>query len=124
MEFKQATRQKLRFTTSRGVLNIEQMWDLPLSVLAECIKKVKLELKKTIDSDLDFINDIETKDPENELRFNILKDIYTTLKKEKEDYRNAAQIRENNQKILNLIASKKEDELSRKSIEELEALLK
>lgn len=79
MEFKQATRQKLRFTTSRGVLTTEQVWDLPLSALAELIKRTKLELNKTIDSDLDFINDIETKDPENELRFNVLKSIYILL---------------------------------------------
>lgn len=121
--YKQASRQQLRFTTPKGVLTTEQMWDLSLPVLVTLIKKQKEILKKTIDSDLDFLNDTEVKDPENELKFNILKDIYITLKKEKEAIRDEAQRKENNQKILNIIASKKETELQNKSVEELEAML-
>ena len=63
-------------------------------------------------------------DIENQLRFDILKDVYLTKKKEAEELRNAAEIKAHNQKILTLIAEKKDESLKGKSIEELEGLLK
>jgi len=63
-------------------------------------------------------------DVENQLRFDILKDVYITKKKEAEKLRDAAEVKAHNQKILTLIAEKKDDELKGKSVEELEKMLK
>ena len=122
--FKQASQQKLRYQTPRGVLTTEQLWDLSLTDLYSSIRAVKKLIKKDNDDDLSFLDDTQKTDPENELRFNILKEVYTTKKKANEALRDEKANKVHNQKILELIASKKNSELQGKSVEELEAMLK
>ena len=122
--FKQASRLKLRFLTSVGPLSAEQLWDLSQTQLANAIKAIKKVLKKDDDDELAFLESTKTVDVENQLRFDILKDIYLTKKTEAEELRNAADVKAYNQKILALIAEKQEGELKGKSIAELEAMLK
>ena len=122
--FKQASRLKLRFSISLGLLTVEQLWDLSQTQLSNAIKAAKKVLKKENDDELAFLEDTKTVDIENQLRFDILKDIYLTKKTEAEELRNAADVKAYNQKILALIAEKQEGELKGKSIAELEAMLK
>lgn len=122
--FKQASKLKLRFQTNRGVLSVEQLWDLAQTDLANAIKAVKKVLKTGDDDELSFLVSTTVVDVENQLRFDILKDVYLTKKKEAEESRDAAANKVHNQKILALIAEKQEEGLKGKSIEELEALLK
>lgn len=122
--FKQASKLKLRFQTNRGVLSVEQLWDLTQTDLANAIKAVKKVLKSGDDDELSFLESTKVVDVENQLRFDILKDVYLTKKKEAEESRDAAANKAHNQKILALIAEKQEEGLKGKSIEELEALLK
>lgn len=122
--FKQASKLKLRFQTNRGVLSLEQLWDLSQTDLANAIKAVKKVLKTGDDDELSFLESTKVVDVENQLRFDILKDVYLTKKKEAEESRDAAANKAHNQKILSLIAEKQEEGLKGKSIEELEALLK
>jgi hypothetical protein len=81
-------------------------------------------LKKNDDDELSFLEDTKVVDVENQLRFDILKDIYLTKKKEAEELRNIAETKEHNQKILSLIAEKQDSKLKDMSIEDLEKLLK
>lgn len=122
--FKQASKLKLRFQTNRGVLSVEQLWDLTQTDLANAIKAVKKVLKTGDDDELSFLESTKVVDVENQLRFDILKDVYLTKKKESEESRDAAANKAHNQKILALIAEKQEEGLKGKSIPELEALLK
>ena len=122
--FKQASKMKLRFETSRGILSAEQLWDLKQSTLSTSIKHVKEILKKANDDDLAFLVDEQVVDVENQLRFDILKDVYLSKKKEAEERRNAANIKEHNEKILSIIADKQDDSLKDMSIEELQSQLK
>jgi hypothetical protein len=122
--YKQASKLKLRFQTNVGSLSVEQLWDLPQSGLSNAIKAVKKVLKKNDDDELSFLEDTKIVDIENQLRFDILKDIYLSKKEEAEKLRTAAQDKEHNQKILTLIAEKKDDSLKGLSVEELEKLLK
>ena len=94
--------------------------------LASAIRAVKAKIKKTesVDDDLDFLENPTKKNTEDELTFEILKDIYVTKKSEAEAATSAREQKEHNQKILAIIQSKKEAELQGKSIEELEAMLK
>lgn len=62
-------------------------------------------------------------DKENQLKFDILKDVYLTKKAENEAKRTELDRKANDQKILALIQQKKEGALAEKSIEELEAML-
>ena len=121
--FKQVLQAKMRYLTPKGMLNTEQLFDLSLTDLATTLKELKKNMKKSsTDNELDFIEQ-DSKDPENDLRFNILKDIYLTKKKALEDLKTAAEKKLYNDKIYNLIAAKKEEALNNKPIEELEKML-
>lgn len=122
--YKEASRLKLRFQTSKGLLAVEQLWDLSLTELGNCIKSVKKVLKKNDDDELSFLEDNKVTDVENETRFAVLKDVYLTKKKESDDARNAAEIKAHNQKILGIIAEKQEANLRSMTVEELNALIK
>lgn len=121
--YKQAAKLKLRFTTSKGVLSCEQLWDLSLIDLSNSIKAVKKILKKNDDDELAFLEESKTVDVENQLRFDILKDVYLTKKKENEERQMELERKRQNQKILTIIEEKKESNLRNMSVEDLEKLL-
>lgn len=121
--YKKASKLKIRFRTPKGLLSVENLWDLSLDDLASSIRLVNAELKKeSSESGLDFLTTPE-KDPINELRFTILKDIYVTRQESIEEEKSAREIKENNKKIIAIIAEKKEGALKDKSIEELEKMI-
>lgn len=123
--YKQASQLQLRFLTNKGTLSVEQLWSLSLTDLANAIKAVKKVLKGTDnDDELSFLDENKTVDAENQLRFNILKDVYVDKQTALKEARTAQDRKAFEQKILNLIAEKQEGALKEKSIEELEALLK
>ena len=122
--YKQASQLKLRFLTNVGQLSVEQLWDLSQTQLSNAIKAVKKVLKKNDDDELSFLEDTKVVDIENQLRFDILKDVYLSKKKEADELRTATEIKEHNQKILTLISEKKDDSLKGMSIEELEKQLR
>lgn len=121
--YKQASQLKLRFQTSSGNLLVEQLWDLTMPQLSSAIKSVKKILAKDSDDELSFLTEEIKLDIENQLRFDILKDVYLSKKKEIESKRDDAVKKEHNQHILALIAAKQTEELQGKSIAELQALL-
>lgn len=122
--YKKASQLKFRFETAKGLLSVEQLWDLNLADLSDAIKKVKSVLKKDDDDELSFLEDGKKIDSENELRFEIMKDVYLTRKKQQEDALSELEKKNHNQKILELISDKKNEELRGKSVEELQAMLK
>lgn len=121
--YKQAAKLKLRFTTPKGVLSCEQLWDLSLIDLSNSTKAVKKILKKNDDDELAFLEESKTVDVENQLRFDILKDVYLTKKKENEERQMELERKRQNQKILTIIEEKKESNLRNMSVEDLEKLL-
>lgn len=126
--YKIASRKKLRIQTNRGMLSVEQLWDLSKDEIGELAKAIRKRINDqkgvTGDSELDFLKpSAQTEETIDELTFRILKDIYTTKQAEEDkDHRRAA-ARENNRKILELIAKKQDQDLENKSIEELEKML-
>lgn len=121
--YKEAAKQKLRINTNRGPLSVEQLYDLSQTDLATLSRGLKKSLKKNDDDELSFLDDVSTVDKTEELRFNIVKDIYLTKKAENEEARLAKEKKESRQKLVQLIAEKKEGALQSKSLEELEAML-
>jgi hypothetical protein len=122
--YKHASQLKLRFQTAVGLLSAEQLWDLSQTQLSAAVKAAKKVLKKNDDDDLSFLEDTKEVDVEGQLRFDILKDVYLSKKKEAEEIRNAADIKAHNQKIDALILEKQEGKLKEMSIEDLEKLRK
>lgn len=126
--YKIASRKKLRIQTNRGMLSVEQLWDLSKEDIGELAKSIRKRINDqkgvTGDSELDFLKpSAKTEETIDELTFRILKDIYQTKQAEEDKAHRRAAARENNRKILELIAKKQDQELENKSIEELEKML-
>lgn len=122
--FDKATRMKLRFESNKGLLSVEQVWDLSLTALNEMAKSLSRQVKAAETDEEDFIGTKSNVDSELQLRFDVVKHIIGVKLKERDDSREAAERKANNQVILELIQRKKQQELESKSVEELEALLK
>lgn len=119
--FENATRLRLRFETSRGNLNVEDLWRLPLAELDKLAIALNKQLKESSEESF-----IKAKSKDNkllELRFDIVKHIIETLLSEDEEKKKAADKRAKREQLLELIAKKKNQELEGKSLEELEAEL-
>lgn len=122
--FMEASRLGLRVSTSQGELSVEQLWSLSLNKLSIIIKNIKKTLKDENDDELSFLDETKKVDFKAQLTFDIVKEIYLTKKSEIDAEKNAASIKEHNEKIMKLIYDKQEGDLKEKSIEELQALLK
>lgn len=123
--YKQASRKMLRFESSKGLLTVEQLWKLSLTALKEMIKSVNEAVKKESTNDgLDFLEDTFVEQSDNKLKFEVLKDIYTTKLQENKDFALSKEKREQREKIAEIISRKKNAELEGMSLEELENKLK
>lgn len=123
--YKKASKLKLRFATQKGNLTVEQLWDLSMEDLKVEVKnqyEVIKEASVDDDPDLSFLGDGKV-DSKETLKFEILKDIFTTKKQEIENSAAEAEKRMKNKRIMEIIAKKQDEDLQGKSIEELKAML-
>ena len=120
--FKQASREKLRIQTEKGQLSVEQLWDLPVTVLDRTAVALETEYKSS--GKKSFLVKKSRKDKTIKLKFDIVVEVLSIKVEEAETLRDSAANKEHNQKILGLIAEKKEGDLRGKSVKELEGLLK
>jgi hypothetical protein len=120
--FKEASRQKLRFTTSKGLLTVEQLWDLSLTELDALAVALETEHEKS--GKKSFLIKKSVKDKTAKLRFDVVFEVLTALAEEAETVKTAKEIKEHNEKIYQLIAEKQEEGLKGKSEKELKAMLK
>lgn len=115
--FEKASRMKLRYQTNRGVISVEDLWDLSL----ESLNAIAISLNKKLkESQTESFIKTKTKDTtELELKFNIVKHIIDVELSEAEARKNAAEKRAKKQKLMGLIAKKQDAELEGKSVDEL-----
>ncbi len=123
--YKKAAKLKLRFITSRGSLGIEQLMDLSMTELERLVRAQHKVLKEAAKIDaseeLDFLEvDKTPKDNIEQLKFDILKDIYMDKRNEKADRLADEEKRKRRERLAELIAEKKEEADKGKSLEELE----
>jgi hypothetical protein len=120
--YKKACQQRLRFSTTRGTLTAEQLFDLSLAEL----DKLAVELESSYEESKgkSFLKKRTTKDVTIKLQFDIVLDVLQTKVGEAEAAQELKETKEHNQKILTLISEKKDGELKGKSIKQLEAMLK
>jgi hypothetical protein len=120
--YKQASKQKLRFQTTKGLLSSEQLWDLPLTELDTLA--VSLEESYKNSKGKSFLDKRTAKDSNIKLQFDIVLDVLQTKMEENEAVRTLKEDKEHNQKIIELIKEKQDDSLKGKSIKELEKMLR
>ncbi|HAS44175.1 MAG TPA: hypothetical protein DCS93_27095 [Microscillaceae bacterium] len=122
MIYKEASKLKLRIQTTKGHLNVEQLWGLSLAELDALA--VSLEEAYKNSKSKSFLDKKSEKDKIVKLRFDIVLDVLNTKVEEKEAAKKEAEDKEHNQKILSIIKEKQDEDLKGKSIKELEKMLK
>jgi len=120
--FKEASKQKLRIQTNKGLLSVEQLWDLSLSELDTLAVSLENEYKES--GKKSFLTKSSAKDKTTKLKFDIVLEVLNSKFEESEAIKEAKEIKEHNQKILELIAEKQDEALKGKSVKELEKMLK
>ena len=120
--FKLATQQKLRFQTNKGVLTVEQLWDLSLTDLDGLAVQLQTEYEES--GKKSFLVKRSVKDKTSKLKFDVVLDVLQTKSDEAETAKQKAEDKAYNQKIEALIEEKQEEGLKSKSVKELEKMLR
>lgn len=116
--FEKATRMKLRISTDKGSLSVEDLWDLSLEKLDNIYKAANSSLKA---SEADSL--LEKKSSANEIT-ELIVDIVKHIVNIKLEEAKALRVKRENAakraKIMELMERKKDEALSSKTLEELE----
>lgn len=115
--FEKATRMKMRFGTVKGLLSVEDLWDLSLSDLNKIAKDLNKQIKSADEED--FLKVTSKEDERTKLAFEIVLYILNTLKDEKEARDNMAKKKKEKEKLLSILERKQEESLENLSEEEL-----
>ena len=125
--FKQATKLKLRFSSVRGDLTVEDLWDLPLTSKSNLsLDGVGKPIQKALrESDEDSLVDVPTtsKNELNSLRLAVIKEIISVKQEENLIKQTQAAIESQKALLKQALASKKVDEINSLSVEEIEKRL-
>lgn len=125
--FLTATREKYRFSSPAGQLSVEDLWDLPLSSakgpsLDAVAKTLHRELKDA-EGEVSFVRPAVKSTTELQAKFDIVKFVIETLVTERDAKTARAEKGAQRQKLLELLAKKKDESLEEKSPEELQAMI-
>lgn len=119
--FEAATKGKYRFPF-KGMISVEDLWDLKLQDLDSVFKALNKQKKQNDEESLLQVKTAEDQELDNKIQ--IVKYIVKFKQEEIEERLQAKDKKEYNQKLLELIERKQNEELAGKSIEELQAMLK
>jgi hypothetical protein len=124
--FTKASRIKLRFESPKGLLTVEDLWDLPLSSTTgkanlDDIAKAAFQSLKGSEV-VSFVVRNAVSDPTIQLRFDIVMHIIDTRIAENEAAGKAKINSEKKQQILAMIAQKEIEQVAGQSLDELRAL--
>lgn len=125
--FEKASRKNLMIATSRGTLAVNDLWDLPLTSTkgqANLDDIARALHEKVSKASVSFVNDTPTEANESDtLAFEIVKHIIAVRKEENKAALDAANRKQQKQRIMELLAQREDKELSEKSTDELKALM-
>lgn len=125
--FLQATREKFRFESSKGDLSVEQLWDLPLT------SRTGLDLDtvaKAVNADLKASNEESFVNANNnpavsrlQAKLEVVKAIIEVKLAQAEATKKRAEKAAERQRLMEVLHSKKDQELQGLSVEEIERRL-
>ena len=118
--FEKASRLKIRFSY-KGLCTVEDLWDLPLTVLDRLHSELSTSLKATQEGSLLEIK--TSKNEELELQIELIKYVVSVRLKETKERESARDRAMQKEKLFRLIAQKQDEGLQAKSIEELQAMV-
>ncbi|WP_405276539.1 hypothetical protein [Methanobrevibacter sp.] len=122
----EALSKKVRFEF-KGLISIEDLFDLSLKDLDEIYRKLKKEMDEykqySADSLLDKDDEKDETYEELQLKIDIVTAVFDYIKKQQDELQRKIDLQNQRDKILGLIADKENEELSNKSISELKEIL-
>lgn len=118
--FKIASKKKYRFVY-KGVVTVEDLWDLSVEELDKIYKSLKSKQKAEAEESLLATTSKEDKELNNKIE--IVKIIVADKLEAKERATKSAEKKAKNQRILEIMADKADAELKAKSLDELKAML-
>lgn len=126
--FEQASRKKIRFSTNKGDITTEDLWDLPLT---STTGRANLDdIAKSLHQQLQSADNVSfvTKAPvsvnaETKLKFDIVLHVIETRRTENSEALAAKDKSEKKQRIAAIIQRRKEEALDTASLDELEKML-
>lgn len=118
--FKVASKKKYRFTY-KGVVTVEDLWNLSVEELDKIYKSLKSKQKAEAEESLLATTSKEDKELNNKIE--IVKIIVADKLEARERATKSAEKRAKNQRILEIMADKADAELKAKSLDELRAML-
>jgi hypothetical protein len=126
--FLNASRQKTRFESLKGLLTIEDLWDLPLTsgrnnVNLDDIARAYHKQLKEADGEVSFVKPSTKSTDELQAKFDIVKFIIDTKVGERDASAVASAKAETKQKLMGVLARRQDADLEGKSTEELQALI-
>lgn len=125
--FEKASRLKLGFTTSVGLIVVEDLWDLPLTSaggrvnLDDIARSLHKELKN--DDDVSFVVTERKSDETTQLKFDIVKHVIDVKIAEAKADAEAKAGAVKKQRILSILADRADNDLKNKPTEELLAAI-
>lgn len=115
--YKQASKMKLRFATSKGNLSVEDLWDLSLPALDRLAVSYDEELAKSPRKS--FITNDTPSNSELELKFNIVKDVITDKLKDKAAREASKDKAAEKARLTELLAKKQSEKMESMSEDEI-----
>ena len=119
--FKEASRLNLKFKTTKGELNVIDLWQLSPNTLADYEYDLKNKLS-LVNTKVVHRNQNSKKTEEqklDELRLAIVSDILNTLEQESNEAKTKAEVNAKKQELLELLQEKKKENLKNLSEEEI-----
>ena len=123
--FEQATRRGLRFDSSKGVLTVEDLWNLPLTSETKTnLDEIAINLNNKLKgSSVSFVSQAQKVSDDDVLRFELVKHIIEVRVAERDAAQLAEARRQQRAALQELISRKEAEALGEKSLDELRELL-
>lgn len=119
--FEKASKQKLRFATTKGMLSTEELWDLSLESLDNIAKSVNKSIKA--EEEESFIGKRTTANTEATLKLEVLKRIIEVKLEEKDKRAARAERNAKLSQLKDLAATKANEKLADTSLDEIQKMI-
>lgn len=124
--FEKATRLKLRFETSKGLLSVEDLWEVPLTgksvVTLDGIAQ-QLHKKLRESEEVSFVLNTSRTNDVTQLQFDLVKHIIDVRLTENAAVKAKSETNEKKQKLMAILAQKEDQQLMNSSVEDIRKML-
>lgn len=118
--FEYAVRNKLRFSY-KGLLTVEDLWDLSLKDLDAIYKQLKSQMK--VNDEESLMASKSKADTVLEMQIEIVKYVFAEKEAAQQKAKKAAENRKQREKLMGILAEQEEKDLRGKSADELRAMI-